>query len=279
VAPLELVEVDRPQRDDEVELGGAADPLQVRAAHPPPGRHPCPERRFPPVRGGHLPGVIRTVFQVLARLRRAPAFHPRGVLLGGELWIDDGGSAVGAALGPGRHRVLVRLSKGAGTPRNLPDLLGVAVRVEPDGTRDAVDLLFTTSTARGTLLAPARGWRTATYSTLLPYDTATGRMRLLVEPEPREPDPPAEPRAVPDAMRARALRFRLVEAPVRTGSRRTVAALVLTEERTGPVAFDPVLHQHPGLRPVPLLAGLRARAYRGSRRGRRASPTALVRTP
>ncbi|GAA4692899.1 hypothetical protein GCM10023215_32590 [Pseudonocardia yuanmonensis] len=220
--------------------------------------------------------MIRTVFRALARLRGAPAFHPRGVLLGGELQIDDGGSAVGQALGLGPHRVLVRLSKGAGTPRDLPDLLGVAVRVEPDHAREALDLLFTTSTAGGVLLAPARGWRTATYSTLLPYDTDAGRMRLLLEPEPREPDPPADPRAVPDAVRARSLRFRLVEAPLGAAAR-AVATLVLSEERTGPVAFDPVLHQLPGLRPVPLLADLRARAYRGSRRGRRAAPTDLVR--
>lgn len=221
--------------------------------------------------------MIRTVFRGLARLRGRPAFHPRGVLLGGELQIDDARSAVGAALGPGPHRVLVRLSKGAGTPGALPDLLGVAVRVEPDGTRDAVDLLFTSSTAGGVLLAPARGWRTATYSTLLPYDTAAGRVRLLVEPEPREPDPPADPRAVPDAVRARSLRFRLVEA--RPRDRRAVATLVLGEERTGRVAFDPVLHQHPRLRPVRLLAGLRARAYSGSRRGRHAAPAELVRSP
>ncbi|MFC5948074.1 hypothetical protein ACFQH9_07280 [Pseudonocardia lutea] len=228
--------------------------------------------------------MIRTVFRALARVRRAPAFHPRGVLLGGELLVDDGGSAVAQALGPGPHRVLVRLSKGAGTPRDLPDLLGVAVRVEPDGSREALDLLFTTSAAGGTLLAPARGWRTATYSTLLPYDTAAGRMRLLVEPEPREPDPPADPRLVPDAVRARPLRYRLVEAPVGaagigTADRRAVATLVLGEERTGPVAFDPVLHQLPGLHPVPLLADLRARAYRGSRSGRHAAAADLVRAP
>ncbi|MCE0766201.1 hypothetical protein LWC35_25335 [Pseudonocardia kujensis] len=221
--------------------------------------------------------MIRTVFRTLARLRRAPAFHPRGVLLGGELRVDDGGSAVGEALGPGPHRVLVRLSKGAGTPGLAPDLLGMAVRVEPHGTRDAVDLLFTTSTAGGAMLAPARGWRTSTYSTLLPYETDVGRLRLLVEPEPREPDPPADPRAVPDALQTRSLRFRLVEA--RSRERRPVATLVLTEERPGAVAFDPVLHQHPRLRPVPLLAGLRARAYRGSRRGRRAAPTDLSRAP
>ncbi|MFR9800945.1 hypothetical protein ACL02T_01420 [Pseudonocardia sp. RS010] len=222
--------------------------------------------------------MIRTVFRALAALRRAPAFHPRGVLLGGELRIDGTGSAAGTALGPGPHRVLVRLSKGAGTPGKLPDLLGVAVRVEPDGARDAVDLLFTTSTARGALLAPAWGWRRATYSTLLPYDTAAGRVRLLLEPEPCEPDPPADPRAVAGAVRARSLRYRLVEAPLRAGAR-AAGTLVLTEERTGAVAFDPVLHQHPALRPGPLLAGLRARAYRGSRRGRGAAPTELARTP
>lgn len=200
--------------------------------------------------------MIATVFDALARVRRAPAFHPRGVVLTGRLDVDVPDSAVAAALGAGARPVLVRLSKGVGTPGALPDLFGFALKARADDGA-VVDLLFTTATATGRVLAPARGWATRTYSTLQSYRTPSGPVRLLVEPVPRAATP----------------EFRLVEAR-RRGLRRVVGTIVLTERHDEPVAFDPVVHSHPALRPSPLLGGIRARAYRGSRRGRRAAAPA-----
>ena len=85
--------------------------------------------------------------------------------------LDGPASPTVAVLGAGIHPALVRVSKGAGTRGGLPDLLGLAVRLTdlPDGP---VDLLYSTvgrHRCTGALLAPASGWCTRPYSTLLPY--------------------------------------------------------------------------------------------------------------
>src|SRR5689334_3293962 len=97
--------------------------------------------------------------------------HPRGAVFDAVLertgsappwgvpWLDD----------PGRDDVVVRLSRGAGLPAPLPDLLGLAIRLPGDG--DPVDLLLT-STGRGALTrlvpVPRRDSATA-YSSIMGY--------------------------------------------------------------------------------------------------------------
>jgi hypothetical protein len=213
--------------------------------------------------------VVSRVFARLARLRRAPAFHPRGVLLAGRIVVTDPGSGLAAALGGAASgtAVLVRLSKGIGTPAGLPDLLGFAVRIERPA-RGPIDLLLTsTGRHRGSdlLLTPARGWLRNPYSTLLPYQVPDGRAVLRVVA--------AEPgRAVgarcSDAVAAvdeAPLRFAVLE------GRRVVGHIVLERAERGDIAFDPVLHVDAALRPDRLLSALRVRAYQGSRAGRDAS--------
>ena len=82
-----------------------------------------------PVLTGPATRAVETVFTVLARLRAARAFHPRGALFAGRVELDGPGSPTVAVLGGGVHPALVRVSKGAGTPGRLPDLLGLAVRL------------------------------------------------------------------------------------------------------------------------------------------------------
>jgi len=79
--------------------------------------------------------------------------HPRGVVLPatvhrygapaafGVPWLDE----------PGSQPALVRFSRGGGLPTPLPDVLGIALRIDPDG--DPGDLLFAT-TGRGCARAP-----------------------------------------------------------------------------------------------------------------------------
>ena len=73
-----------------------------------------------------------------SRLRGARVFHPAGVVCAAELSQLPGAerypviteALLGRQRGTARRRATVRLSKGAGTPGALPDLLGLAVRVE-----------------------------------------------------------------------------------------------------------------------------------------------------
>lgn len=61
--------------------------------------------------------------------RGARVVHPRGQASAGTVEIDGSG-AWGARLldDAGRHDVVVRVSRGAGLPRPLPDVVGLAIR-------------------------------------------------------------------------------------------------------------------------------------------------------
>jgi hypothetical protein len=225
---------------------------------------------------------VDTAFAVLARWRGARVFHPSGALFAARLELDATSPTVTALGGPATHPVLVRVSKGAGTPGSLPDLLGIAVRLTdlPDGP---VDLLFTTvgrHRATGALLAPATGWCARPYSTLLPYRADGVRVTLGLRPQQPGRARGADPQTARDAVRGDALTFSLMEKRARTPWT-PVGRLLLdlpmpdgaADDGPGgadPVTFDPVVNAHPRLRPVRALAGVRAAAYTGSRRGRRA---------
>jgi hypothetical protein len=213
--------------------------------------------------------VVSTLFAWLARLRRSPAFHPRGVLLAGRLVVTDPDSGLAAALGGAASgtAVLVRLSKAIGIPAGYPDLLGFAMRIQRPG-RGPVDLLLT-STGRhrvtDNLLAPARGWLRNPYSTLLPYRTPHGRAVLRVVAEDPERAVGARPADVVAAVEQMPPAFTLLE------GRRAVGRIVLEREEHGDIALDPVLHADAALRPTRVLTTVRERAYQGSRTGRNAS--------
>ncbi|WGL51060.1 hypothetical protein P5P86_13925 [Nocardioides sp. BP30] len=221
---------------------------------------------LPPVTAG---------FRRLARLREARAFHPVGRVGHGRLLIDGDDSALGSALGHGERAVTVRLSRGVGLPPTSPDLLGLALRIAPAHDADAVvtddiDLLLTT-TARPTwgrwLVLPARRWTSRPFSTVMPYATADGGSTLLVLQPVTDWLPDASPAALDEVSEHHPLAFDVLES--RTGWR-TVGRLVI--DRVGgdeSLAFDPMLHAAPGLRPVRLLSAVREAAYRGSRQGRR----------
>jgi hypothetical protein len=206
-------------------------------------------------------GLVSAGFRGLAALRHAKAFHPGGVVLRGEL------RAVADDLPWPREAVSVvaRLSKGAGTPGRLPDALGLAVRI-PGAGRDGGpwDLTLTTAGSGhlGRMLPrPSASWTSGAYSSLVPYRRA-GRLVWLAAwaSGPRLP-------ASLDAVGV-PLRFAL-----RTGREDgrwcDSAELTLTEIGGDAPSFDPMLNHPDGLEFAPgWLAGLRERAYAGSRSGR-----------
>lgn len=222
--------------------------------------------------------TARRAAESVARWRDAPAVHPTGVLCSGTLHVAGRDAAWGVPW-LDRHAsypAIVRWSHALGTPRRLPDALGLAVRVEhADGPERPLDLLFTSS---GTgrlgrhvpLLRPDA--LTGAYSTLLTYRTGERERVLAAFPVL---DPPYTPRpALWQELACRPVRFRLCAAA--SGEPwRPFASLTLEAVHPAPaettVSYDPVAHSLPGLCPAGRLNRLRDAAYAGSRRGRGAT--------
>ena len=205
-----------------------------------------------------MPTPLRRAFELLARLRDAPAFHPDGVLYEGRAEIRGPGPLPG-----GEVDCLVRLSKGIGTPRGMADLLGIAVRLLHD---PPVDVLCSSAPGasgwRRFVLRPTRKWGGTTATSLMPWVRSGARVVALVE-VPDGLDSP-EPDVLLDHLPV-TLRLRVVgrDGDVQAGTVEVVRRSGL--ERPD---FDPVLHPPPSWRLTPVwLSSVRERAYAGSRRG------------
>jgi hypothetical protein len=207
--------------------------------------------------------IVRPAFRALAALRSARAFHPRGALYAGSVLVRGAGP-----LPLGEHACRVRLSKGIGTPRGVPDLLGIAVRIlcEPP-----VDVLCTTTLGaagwRRYVLWPTRRWGRSTLTSLMPWRSASGeRVQAVVAV--------ADPRLDsldPDAFAGHLPVHLVLRSAGRDGVAQEGTVLVTDVVTAGSerIAFDPMLHNPPGWRLAPgWLATLRERAYVSSRAGR-----------
>ncbi|MQW74896.1 hypothetical protein GHK92_03340 [Nocardioides sp. dk4132] len=184
----------------------------------------------------HPEGDLRT-----GRLRRTGSAVRSGVA-----WIDE----------PGEDEVVVRLSRAIGLPPRLPDIHGLALRVPtPDGPGD---LLFA-STGWGRLtrflLSGGRRLRSRPMTTLLPYDAPAGPVLLGLQ-----------------AGAAETYELRWARA---AGPWHPFAVLHLLPDSSddGPVSFDPVRHQIPGLRQYDVVRRLREPAYRRARASRADDPS------
>lgn len=131
------------------------------------------------------------IFKALKVVRPERPIHPKGTLLTGELTKDGLGrdttdnpqrrepSGVPWIDSPGKHAVTARFSRSLGLPAPLPDILGLALRLEDDG--GPADVLFATTgwswPARFALL-PRLDPSKATFTTLMPYKGARGPVLL-----------------------------------------------------------------------------------------------------
>lgn len=211
----------------------------------------------------------------LARRRRGKPMHPRGAVL--DAVLERTGGPVGWRLpwlaGRGTQPAVVRLSRGAGLPAALPDLLGLAVRLPgPDGP---VDLLLS-GTGRGRLTrwlpVPRRNARSV-YGSIMGYRTTAGPVFLAALP-----DPGAAVSAEPGAVAAAAERLTFTLAAARGAEAwQPFARLRLlgpVPELDPDLRFDAVRHPPPGLVPDGPMARFRAPAYAAARRGRDATAQA-----
>lgn len=205
-------------------------------------------RAAAPGSDGPVARAFAAVFEQVARLRGgARALHTAGTSYDALLWIDPV-SATGAALGGALQRpAVVRISRSLGLPPPWPDVLGVAVRAQA-GPGTVLDVLLASVGRPG----PDDALPTRPCGTLLPY-RVDGRLLFLgLVPHGRD-------------------RMVLTERTP-TGPRRVAGTLTLRARRAddATLAFDPLLHALPRLRPVQLLGRVRELAYTGSRRGRTA---------
>jgi hypothetical protein len=211
--------------------------------------------------------LVAVPLGALARWRRGKPMHPRGAVFDAVLersgtppgeppwgvpWLDE----------PGSDTAVVRMSRGAGLPAPMPDLLGLALRL-PRAGADPVDVLLTT-TGRGPLgrLVPVpRRDTAALYSSIMAYRSDAGSVRLAALPE--DDGVPSDPAPLAGAVAAGGLVFTLAAAHG-MGAWRPFARLTLT----GPAApldpdvrFDAVRNPPPGLVADGPMARFRAPAY------------------
>ncbi|RBY92007.1 phosphodiesterase [Blastococcus sp. TBT05-19] len=204
----------------------------------------------------------------IARFRRGRAMHPRGAVFDAVLerhgasppfgvpWLDEVRS----------DPVVVRLSRGAGLPAPLPDVLGLAVRMGSDD--DPVDILLS-STGQGRLgrLVPVpRVDAEGVYSSIMAFRSAAGPIRFAALP--RAASVSSDPEPVAAAAAHGAIDLSLAAA-VGSEGWRPFARLRSTSAR-GPldsaIRFDAVLNPPPGLTADGPMARFCRPAYATARR-------------
>jgi hypothetical protein len=213
----------------------------------------------------------------LARSRHRRALHPDGRSFTGELQVSGSRPAIGSDLvdRPGRHPVTVRLSKGIGTRRGRPDILGLAIRVH-GGDRDD-DLLLSTA-GRGTVTRhlPAPRWSFDTwYGSIRSYRTRDRRKVYLAAGADRTGAPLGRTlesvSAAAGSGRGRLLLYARRDQVTRLFGRVTFGS-ALPPPADSALAFDPICNSSADLHPSGTAHGLRAFAYRLGQRWRGVAP-------
>jgi hypothetical protein len=205
--------------------------------------------------GAPLEAGAGVLFGALSATRRARVFHPRGTAHTATVVVEAGDHPL--AVLAGRHDAIVRLSRAAGTPEPLPDVLGLAVKLlNAHGAGGHQDFLLVTSGSgfpAHHLLVPTTEPRARPYSSLLPYRNARGT-RFIVGALP--------------TVGGNGRRFVLATAD---RSWRSVGTIDLGErladDQAQRLRYNP-WHTGGGLEPTGLLNRLRRTAYLGSQRGR-----------
>jgi hypothetical protein len=226
----------------------------------------------PPPLDPRLADATRRLFRFLSRERRHRIFHPVGRAYRSEVVVD-----AETPLAPvGTYTGVVRLSRGVGIPRPLPDVLGLALRIEAaHGAGRHQDLLLASTFPRrrvAYLPVPVTSFFGPLFSSLLPF-RLDGELALVLarSTAPQPPERKLEPLAeVEQASPTASVRFDLAVGPVARPGRRFGTVELgerLSSEQASRVRFNPY---NTGTRAelVWLPNRLRDPAYRGSQEGR-----------
>ncbi|WP_040774149.1 hypothetical protein [Nocardia pneumoniae] len=214
--------------------------------------------------------MVKGAFATGARIRHARVFHPNGLHLSGRLHAE---TEFEPLFGAGERAVIARLSKGAGMPGGLPDVLGFAFRVLD---RDDEPWDFTLATTGGGLLGrlvftPARGWASARYGSLQPYRIGNSAPTwFFAEPDGEQPAS-ASLEAMDSFLDERMVSFTLTASRL-GGPRLRLAHITLRHAESAEYRtdyFDPMLNHPSEVELFPKAIGkIRELAYTGSRSGR-----------
>lgn len=235
-------------------------------------RPPAPARLAADAAGLALGAVLAGAGFV----RRAKPVHPHGVTYRARLSVPGAPGAPAAATllsAPGEHTAIVRFSRSIGTPRPLPDLLGMSIRVlDAYGPEHHQDFLLVSAGARPLLhhvLLPAGDVQQRPYSSAFPYAAGDRRFVIGALPDPGSPRPDGgdEFHRLARAAATGRLTFALAVAAVRGRFERVATIHV---EQPLPDTFEAVRFNPfqcgGGLRPSGLLNRMRRTAYPLSQR-------------
>ncbi|HEX8098789.1 MAG TPA: hypothetical protein VF660_01145 [Actinomycetota bacterium] len=218
-----------------------------------------------------LPAPTAAFFAAATRLRGRRFFHPYGRAFAGTLRLPK----TAAGLKQGTHPAIARLSRGAGLPTGVPDVLGLAIKL-PDlnGPRRDQDFLLVSAGAPPVirhLLLPSAMFGSRTFSTVLPYE-ADGEVLLYgTLPSPtRERATGLNLDDLDEALERGRLRFRFAAATM-VGPWRQIGELHLerrlSQQLSDELRFNP-WNTSANIRPVGPLNRLRANAYPVSQKAR-----------
>lgn len=223
--------------------------------------------------------TVTAPFQWVAAARHRRVFHPVGVLAWGSIErvaVRDVGLPVESA-----SDVLVRLSKGIGTPGALPDVIGLAFRLpaggSPSGESPAPpwDVLLA-SAGSGRLsrfgVRPVVRWSGQPMSSVMPLRHQGTNWWLRAQILSAVDGAGVSLDSIGSSLRDGPLTVAIDQAPgfapFHRLARLTIKDLVPQDEISD-VDFDPVLRTAPGVQLMPQwLSNLRMQAYRRSREGR-----------
>jgi hypothetical protein len=206
-----------------------------------------------------------------AAFRHRRLFHPNGVLAEGRL---ERIAPPGEGLPMQSCDVIGRVSKGLGLPGTLPDVAGLAWRIPPpQDLRSCLpwDVLLASTLPRNRfILAPARSWSGATFSSLMPLRFEDGMWWVRARLTTKIDEPGLALDTIANQIDSGGIDFD-VEQARGTGRFQPLARLTLRhiDPSRDDIGFDPILHSDEDVRLAPgWLADFRRAAYRRSRQGR-----------
>jgi hypothetical protein len=224
-----------------------------------------------------LSDVVSTPFRWGSALRQRRVFHPDGVLAQGSI---ERVAPAHSGLPVPSGSVVARVSKAAGTPGALPDVIGLALRIVPQVNMNSDWDILLASAGSGSLsralgLRPVVSWTGHTMTSLVPlrYREINWWLRARITTKIHG-----------TGLSLADIRDQLDRGEIEVGldqargasyfcplARITLSG-VFTQQLGDDVSFDPVRHTTQGVELYPRwLADLRARAYDRSREGREAS--------